>query len=139
MQLVMQKNPKKDAKEPILYWITSLADPIKAREHYRKRWKIEGCFKCLKTNGFNLQQINFKKPFKVNLLLAIVVLASVLSLVEGFKQKSAVKRYQNGKQGPAFRLGLQHINAIAGAFKQFLTWLLAYFIPPEKPKRHFVQ
>jgi hypothetical protein len=65
VQLVRKKNPKKDAKEPILYWISSLAEPIKASEHYPKRWKIEGC---LKTNGFKLQQINFKKPLKVNLL-----------------------------------------------------------------------
>lgn len=64
VQLVMKKNPEKDAKEPILCWITSLADPIKASEDYPKRGsplgrKIERCFKCLKTNGFNLQQMNF--------------------------------------------------------------------------------
>jgi len=74
--------------------------------------------------------------------MAIVVLAYVLSLEGGFKQKSGVKRYRNGKQGPAFsafRPGLQHVNAIAFAFQQFLTWLLAYFIPLKKPNWHFVQ
>jgi hypothetical protein len=55
--LVMKRNPAACPKEPILYWITSLPDAIAASELYRKRWKIEICFKCFKTNGFNLQQM----------------------------------------------------------------------------------
>jgi hypothetical protein len=135
VQLVIKKNTKDDPKEPLLYWITSLSDHIKACEDYRKRWKIERCFKCLKSNGFNIQQLNFKKPAKVNLLFAIVVFAYVLSLMEGLKKKVAVKRYKNGKQGPAvspFRLGLQHISALLVEFAQFLSWLRTYYYPPTK-------
>lgn len=56
-QLVMKRNPEDCKDEPILYWMTSLPNPITAGEVYRKRWKIEFCFKYLKTNGFNLQQV----------------------------------------------------------------------------------
>lgn len=57
IQLVMKKNPVDCKDEPILYWITSLPNVVVATELYRKRWKIEICFKCFKTNGFNLQQM----------------------------------------------------------------------------------
>jgi hypothetical protein len=73
VQVVMKSNTKDDPKEPILYWITRLSDHHKACQMYRKRWKIERCFQCLKSNGFNIEQLNFKKPAKVNLLFAIVV------------------------------------------------------------------
>ena len=53
----MKRNPAACPAEPILYWITSLPEAITASELYRKRWKIEICFKCFKTNGFNLQQM----------------------------------------------------------------------------------
>ena len=84
----------------------------------------------MKSNGFNTEQLNFKKPAKVNLLFAIVVFAYVLSLMEGLKKKVAVKRYKNVKQGPAdspFRLGLQHISALLVEFAQFLSWLRTYY------------
>lgn len=64
-QLAIKKNPVACPDEPILFWITSLPDAITASELYRKRWKIEICFKCFKTNGFNLQQMNFKSPVKI--------------------------------------------------------------------------
>lgn len=59
---VILKNPKNDPKEPFLYLITNLDLPARAiGDIYRLRWKIEYCFKHLKTNGFQLEQINLKQ------------------------------------------------------------------------------
>jgi hypothetical protein len=62
------------------------------------------CFKCLKSNGFNLQLLNFKKPEKISLLMAVVVFAYVLCVVEGFKAKGkiAIKKYKSGKTALLF-------------------------------------
>ena len=60
-------------------------------------------FKCFKTNEFNLQQMNFKNPLKISLLMAIIVFAYVLCLLEGLKQRKQIttKRYRSGAIGPA--------------------------------------
>jgi hypothetical protein len=143
-QLVMKKNPAACPDEPILYWITSLPDAITASELYRKRWKIEICFKCCKTNGFNLQQMNFKSPAKIALLMAIVVFAYVLCLLEGMEQRTQIttKRYRSGASGPAqsfFKRGLQEVNARLLDFGRFLERVKAWFDNRLKVKWGFVQ
>jgi len=53
LSIVILKNPKNDPEEPLLYFISSLTNKIKITEAYRRRWRIETCFKHLKTQGFN--------------------------------------------------------------------------------------
>lgn len=64
LKLVMCRNedprPPKDPRkrvEPVFYWLTSLDNAQAAPAHYRKRWRIEQCFKALKTNGFDLESM----------------------------------------------------------------------------------
>jgi transposase len=54
-------------------------------EIYGLRWQIECMFKCLKTNGFNLEDLSMKDPSKVRLMICIVIACYVLCVCEGIK------------------------------------------------------
>ena len=95
---VMIKNPKHNPQEPYIYFISNLNDAKKIAAHYLKRWKIECAFKHLKTNGFNLEDGNLKNDNKIELLMAMVVLAYVIAVKEGsiVIKKIPIKKYKNG-------------------------------------------
>ena len=79
---------KKD--EPIFYWLTSLDNVHTAADLYCKRWRIEQCFKALKSNGFNLEAMSFKKIGKIELLMAVVVFVYVLNVYKGVNRKKQI-------------------------------------------------
>ena len=56
-QLIVLENTAPQPDEPFLYLITTVDDIDQAAQLYRMRWKIECCFKHLKTNGFNLEAL----------------------------------------------------------------------------------
>ena len=123
----MMPNPKQDAKEPVFIFLTTLPDAKKAAESYVKRWKIECLFRHLKTNGYNLEDLNLKDPGKNLLMLAIVATAYILAIREGHKRqkKIPVNRYEDGSEWPEtsiFREGLAILTAKCYRFIEFLKY-----------------
>ncbi len=129
MSIVMLKNPKNDSDEPLLYFISSLTHKIKITEAYRRRWRIETCFKHLKTQGFNLEDLNFKDDGKIMLLVAIVIMAYVLSLQEAFRNGSSKQKvYRNGSRSMAvsfFRQGISGLRGHVQSLAMFIGYLEA--------------
>ena len=129
---VVFKNPKDDPKEPLVYFLSSLSQKRKIVKFYPIRWKIECCFKHLKSNGFNLEDLNFKNSGKIKLMMAIVSFLYVLCIHQGliayatFK-KSDFKKYRNGtttlavsifRKGKALLTGLfHHLKSFVRSFK----------------------
>ncbi len=136
--VVILKNPKADVKEPLLYFISTLTDKVRITEAFRIRWKIEVCFKHLKTNGFNLEQLNFKDNKKFLLLVAIVVMAYVLSLEQGLQKAcKKVKIYKDQSKNLAvsiFRQGLSLVKASAWTLIRFLSLLKTFFLYLNTPQ-----
>ena len=97
---VMIKNPKHNPKEPYLYFISDLQDARAIAAHYLKRWKIECCFKNLKTNGFNLEDINLRSDQKIELMIGILALIYIIAIREGMlkhlTKPIALKKYKDG-------------------------------------------
>lgn len=130
---IVCKNPDKSAKETLLFLVTSLEKSAPAIANiYRIRWKIEHCFKQLKSNGFDLEAMNLKGRAKQDLLMAIVVFTYVISVLEGLKgyKKVPLKKYANGtvaKTVSVFRNGLDKIVIIAGSLKRFCEYLVQQF------------
>ena len=79
----MMKNPKGDRLEPYLYFISDLKDAQAIARHYYKRWKIECCFKNLKTNGFNIEDINIQSDEKIELMVAVLAALYLIAVREG--------------------------------------------------------
>ena len=127
MSIVMLKNPKNEPNEPLLYFISSLTHKVKITEAYRRRWRIETCFKHLKTQGFNIEDLNFKNDGKIMLLIAIVVMAYVLSLKEAFEKGSLKQKvYRDGSRSMAvsfFRQGITSLRRHVQSLAQFIHYL----------------
>ena len=109
----MIKNQKYDPKEPYIYFISDLQDARAIANHYLKRWKIECCFKHLKSNGFNIEDINLKIDEKIELMMGILTMLYIMAVKEGLlshKRKPIPwKKYKNGKKYLSisiFRLGM---------------------------------
>ena len=130
LNFVVVKNPKKVAKEPVILLITNLSKTAsEIAKIYLIRWKIEHCFKHLKSNGFQLECINLKGPARTKLLMAIMVFTYVLSIHEGLKDYKTVRlnKYKNGNQTKAvsvFRYGLEKMSEHLWTFYDFCHFIL---------------
>lgn len=135
---IVSKNPDKNAKEEIVFLISNVTDgAIKIAFIYRVRWKIEHCFKQLKSNGFDLEAMNIGGKAKQNLMFAIVIFTYVLSVLEGLKdyKKVAIKKYADGTTSKAisvFRNGLDKIVILTSSFSTFIKYIINQFSKIEK-------
>jgi hypothetical protein len=133
LTFTVSKNPDKNAKEEIMMLISNRKDSaIKIASIYKIRWKIEHCFKQLKSNGFDLEAMNVKGKAKQNLMRAIVVFTYVLSVLEGLKdyKKIAVKTYSDGTTSKAvsvFRNGVDKIVILANSLQKIFKYILRQF------------
>ena len=124
---IAMPNPKTDAQEPVFLFLTTLPNAQKAAELYAKRWKIECLFKHLKTNGYNIEDLNLRDTGKNLLLLAIVATSYILAIREGYKRRKriAINRYADGSQWSEtsiFREGLAIITVKCYRFIDFLKY-----------------
>lgn len=130
LRLVMTRNGSPGEGDRILYLLTGQGWPAKKiAGTYSLRWRIENCFKHMKTNGFNLERINLRDAGKARLMIALLVLAYTLSVLEGLKdyERAPVKRYANGKvykAVSAFRKGLDTIAAKYDYFENLALYLI---------------
>jgi hypothetical protein len=77
----------RNKKVNLLRLITTLT-PAKAVKYYGFRYRIGTMFKNLKSNGFDLQSLHVQKAYKVQLMMAALVLAYSLAIsiwTEGFQ------------------------------------------------------
>jgi transposase len=129
--IVMTKNFKYDPEEPYIYFISDMQDAKKILEAYVQRWKIECCFRHLKTNGFNMEDLNLKADKKIMLMTAVVILTYALAIKEGvlkyIQNQIGTKKYKNGKVYPEmsiFRKGIEVMEFFIRDFFRFVIYLL---------------
>jgi len=88
---IILKNPRPDAEDELIYLLTSLNSPTLAARIYEMRWQIEVCFKHLKSNGLNLEQMSVRGKEKRHLMMAIAVFIYILAIREGIIEESKLK------------------------------------------------
>ena len=136
---VMMKNPKGDRREPYLYFISDLKDARAIARHYYKRWKVECCFKNLKTNGFNIEDINLQSDEKIELMMAVLAMLYLIALREGILRHRCkpipLKKYKDGTKQMAisfFRLGCYIILNLFNDIQRFLNYfnhmIISFFL-----------
>lgn len=136
--LLITAYKNRNGKTELLRLITSLAKPWKAIDYYKLRYRIEPMFKHLKSNGFDLQSLHLQSSRKIRLMMALLVLAYTLSVVEGLKHYK--RKYVPLKHGsPAmsvFRVGLERWQNHLLSFVVFLEKAIIYFNLVFEPKKH---
>ena len=135
--LVVIPNGTKQAnvkdKDRFVYLLTNLDDLDLAAQQYRLRWKIECCFKHLKSNGFCLENMNLKQEHQVQLLFGCVVLVYALAIKAGViitaQKPVKILKYQN-YQSPAFStfiVGIVGIKTLANNLNQLIDTICFFF------------
>lgn len=123
-----QEDPKD--KEPFVLLITNLEDWQLCQSIFRQRWPIECCFKHLKSNGFDLEDIHLEGKHKTELLFGMITLVYVLAVyqgnINGYEQQVKWKQYPKAKvyrQQSLFRFGLYQLKQIVRSLDQFVDFL----------------
>lgn len=127
---VMIKNPKYCPQEPYIYFISDLKDAKAIANHYQKRWKIECCFKHLKTNGFNIEDINFESDQKIELMMGVLTMVYLIALREGLLKHKLkpipIKKYKDGTEYlkiSIFRYGFALIQTLFGQLNKLKEYI----------------
>jgi hypothetical protein len=131
VKVVSVVNEGKDAKEePYIYLITNSIDIENTGDTYRKRWKIETCFKHLKSGDFNLEDMNLEFPHKTDILMAILSLVYAFTIFIAEQELGAepikIQKYKNGKSYPRKSVFLRGKSVIA-KIKTFEEFLIEIF------------
>lgn len=130
--------------DPVIILITNVLHKNRVGKKYAQRWKIEYCFKHLKSNGFNIESIGFKKIHKLQFLIAVVIVIYILAICKGIiidkkdKSKSKWKTYKSGlvaRTVSIFRTGLFELKATAYNIILLRTFLRKLTVP----KNSFLQ
>lgn len=130
-RLMLMPQEKVDDKEPYVLLITNLFDWQKAQQVFRRRWPIECCFKHMKSNGFDLEDLHLEGQHKINLLFAILTFVYVLAIqqgiLSGYKSKVNMKKAANGKIYPEqslFRFGLYQLKLLVKELNHLIIYLI---------------
>jgi hypothetical protein len=125
---VLTSYRERSGKVELLRLVTTLT-PAKALKYYGYRYRIESMFRHLKSNGFDLESLHVQKGYKVQLLMAALVLAYTLSVVYGLRRyRRAVKPKKHGSpEMSVFRWGLDLWQNHLQSFAAFLAQLKTYF------------
>lgn len=136
---VLMAYRERSGKVAFLRLITTLT-PAQALKYYGYRYRIESMFKHLKSNGFQLQDLNLKSDHKIRLLMAALVLAYTLSVVYGLaRYKRAIKVKKHGSpEMSLFRFGLDLWQNHLQSFVRFLDALTQFSKSQNPAKQPFL-
>lgn len=102
---------------------------------FPKRWSIEVFFYHVKTNGFNLEDLNLKDLLKAQLMMGVTALCYVLSIINGMKHQETEKiDWKNYKDKKAraisiFRLGYDNLKNSMHLVKDLIEFIRE-LLPP---------
>ena len=80
-----RNNHPENTDEEVIYLLTNVLNKARIGKKYRNRWRIEYCFKHLKTNGFDLEDMSWRDLGKIRLCISIVIVAYILAVREDRK------------------------------------------------------
>lgn len=129
------KNSNPDnVEEQVIYLLTNVLDKKKIGKKYATRWRIEYCFKHLKTNGFDLEDMSWDELGKIRLCMSLVIVAYATAVREGKLEvekakKEGLKTEKKYKDGSVylavsmFRNGLAYLVFFASDLVRFTKYL----------------
>jgi len=104
---------------------------------YRRRWRIECAFACLKRKGFELEDTHLTHPSRLETLLGAVVIAFAWALRIGLRQRKPTRKNHGYPITSRFTLG-KHILIYALQRQRKLTKLIRLAFNPADLNRTVV-
>lgn len=93
------KNDSTRAKAETIYIMTNMENISEASTFYKKRYKIEVCFKHLKSCGFNLEDLQIEGGHKVDLMFGVLTMIYLMAIKNGIvhfeKEAPEMKIYKD--------------------------------------------
>ena len=125
----LPKTQKDDTNTVYTCFISDRQDPQEVKETYKKRWNIEVFFKNIKTNGFNLEDLNITQYQRIKMVLCIVSFAYLLCIHEGTLQEVIspipMKKHKNKtwKSKSTFKYGFEYIHPVFLSVASLLKYI----------------
>lgn len=149
VRLTAFDNESARGKAKYIYLMTNMEDMMQASMFYRKRYKIEVCFKHLKKAGLRLEELAIQGQHKVDIMFAALTLIYIMSIKRGIQhfetQQPQEMKIFNAKKpfiAPAksvFMQGFEDILAIVFSFEEFIHELLDLYSWIAKPQNPLYQ
>jgi Transposase DDE domain len=125
-------NTNLEDNSPFVCFISDKYNPQWVENAYKKRWNIEVFFKHVKTNGFNLEDMNLVQMEKIQLMVAVVSYTYVICIREGklAEEKKVIPIKRSSKTGKTwkseslFRLGLRKIEEKIPAKNSLVDYIM---------------
>ena len=145
-------NDSSRGKAEYIFLMTNMKDMIEASKFYRKRYKIEICFKHLKRAGLNLEDMAVVGEHKSDLMFAALTLVYIMTIKKGIThfeeiEPQEMKIFYDPKPfiAPAksvFMQGFENIMAEIFTFEEFVNEikrLIGWVAKPQNPlyKHHY--
>ena len=70
-------------KAKYIFLMTTMKDMVEASKFYRKRYKIEICFKHLKKSGLRLEELSIQGQHKTDIMFAALTLIYIMAIQKG--------------------------------------------------------
>ena len=131
VRLTAFDNDSSRGKAKHIYIMTNMDDMVEASKFYRKRYKIEICFKHLKDTGLRLEALAVQGGHKIDLMFAVLTLIYIMAIRKGIIHFETVKPqemrvFHNPKPyiAPAksvFMQGFEGILATIFTFEEFVN------------------
>lgn len=108
-QVKISRNTRQGQKDKAFIFLASSMPQTEGfMSYYAHRWKIESCFKHLKSNGFAIESMSFKSKEKIEVACAFAALAYAYCIKEAIietEQKGEIpkKRYKDSKIAQTFK------------------------------------
>lgn len=100
-------------------------EPAEPVNLYRKRWRIECAFACLKRKGFELEDTHLQHAERLETLMAVVVIAYVWAFIIGTLTPPPKRKNHGYITNCTFTIG-KHALVHAVNFTEKITKLIAY-------------
>jgi len=131
VRLTAFDNDSSRGKAKYIFLMTNMVDLTEASKFYRKRYKIEICFKHLKKTGLRLEELAIQGQHKIDLMFAALTLIYIMAIQKGIvhfeqvePQEMRVFHDHESFIAPAksvFMQGFQSILATIFSFEEFVA------------------
>ena len=149
VRLTAFDNDSSRGKAKHIFLMTNMENMMEASKFYRKRYKIEICFKHLKNSGLRLEELAVLGQHKINLMFAALTLIYIMAIQKGiihFEQVEPQKMNLFYAPKPfiapaksVFMQGFEDLLALVFTFEEFIQQIFELFKWHAKPQNPLYQ